>query len=60
MPAQEEGAGKKLDKKFRGPYKVIDCRRETSNYVLDLPIGDKVHPVFHISKLKKYFERGGG
>lgn len=50
-----KGRAKKLLPHYIGPYKILEARLETSNYVLDLPmqmISCGIHPVFHISLLK--------
>ena len=44
---------KKLLDKFIGPYTIIEVISDVV-YKLDLPIRFRIHPVFHISKLKRY------
>jgi len=44
---------KKLLDKFIGPYPVIAVVSSVS-YKLDLPIKFRLHPVFHVSKLRRY------
>lgn len=44
----------KLRPRYDGPYQVIKCQNDSRNFVLRLNDGDNSHPVFHISKLKKY------
>ena len=46
---------KKLLDKYIGPYKIIEVISDVA-YKLDLPIKFRLHPVFHISKLKRVIE----
>ncbi|GEM07180.1 hypothetical protein Rt10032_c02g1197 [Rhodotorula toruloides] len=44
----------KLFPRWDGPFEVVEVFPDTSTYHLQLTHDDKSHPVFHISKLKRY------
>ena len=44
----------KLKPRYIGPYEVTEAIG-TAAYRLKLPTNMRIHDVFHISKLKKYF-----
>ena len=46
---------KKLLAKFIGPFKITKVKSEVA-YELELPSTLKIHPVFHVSKLKLYVD----
>lgn len=45
-------AHQKIAPKYYSPYKVLD-RHGSVAYKLELHVGSQVHPVFHVSQLKK-------
>src|SRR5262249_6836741 len=54
-PQTRQRPTKKLSYKFLGPFRV--CQVVTPVvYKLDLPASFKVHPVFHVSLLKRYVQ----
>lgn len=55
LPPTPGSESYKLNEKYVGPFKILERTSEV-NYKLDLPGLMQVHPVFHISKLKRYKE----
>lgn len=52
-----KGRARKLLPKYIGPYKITDCHRETSSYMLELPQAlkeQRIHLTFHASLLRKH------
>ncbi|XP_071917098.1 uncharacterized protein [Coffea arabica] len=48
------GRGKKLQLRFVGPYKILQCVGNVA-YKLELPPSfSRIHNIFHVSMLKKY------
>ena len=44
----------KLDDRWIGPYAVSKVHDDGLSYRLDLDDGSQIHPVFHVSQLKRY------
>jgi hypothetical protein len=55
-PSTPSNTTSKLQPRFLGPYKIRD-KPSKLNYTLDLPPGSRIHPVFHISKLRRHIMR---
>jgi hypothetical protein len=54
-----KGRAGKLLPRFIGPYTVLEAKKNTSNYRLDLPAelhNQGIHDNFHVSKLRPYHE----
>ena len=52
MSLKQAKKDNKLSPKYYGPYKVLQ-NIGTMTYKLELPASSQVHPVFHVSCLKK-------
>ena len=52
MSLKQAKKDNKLSRKYYGPYKVLQ-NIGTMTYKLELPASSRVHPVFHVSCLKK-------
>ncbi|KAH6554871.1 hypothetical protein KP509_1Z300500 [Ceratopteris richardii] len=50
------GKCSKLSPRYCGPWKIVKKLSDVA-YRLELPLDSKVHPVFHVSKLRKYISR---
>ena len=52
MSLKQANKDNKLSPKYYGPYKVLQ-NIGTMAYKLELPASSRVHPIFHVSCLKK-------
>ena len=52
MSLKQAKKDNKLSPKYYGPYKVLQ-NIGTMEYKLELPASSRVHPIFHVSCLKK-------
>ena len=53
MSLKQAKKDNKLSQKYCGPYKVLQ-NIGTMAYKLELPASSQVHPIFHVSCLKKF------
>lgn len=54
-PLDRELGTKKLSPRYFGPFRILE-KRSSVVYKLELPTTWRIHPVFHISKLRRYKE----
>jgi hypothetical protein len=52
--ADRDRPSRKLNARFLGPFSIVEKKSEVV-YKLDLPGNMRISPVFHISKLKRYY-----
>jgi transposase InsO family protein len=55
IPAFEGPNAEKVKPRWIGPFRITD-KLSNITYRLELPTSWKIHPVFHISKLRRYVE----
>ena len=55
LPVPGQGLSRKLREVWNGPFQVLE-KMGAVNYRLSLPPSMKVHPVFHVSRLRPYVE----
>ena len=53
---KKAGRSAKFYARYIGPFWILEARRETSNYKLDLPTEYRVHPNFHTKLLRPFVE----
>ena len=52
---RHQGSVDKLKERYEGPYRILQTFNNRINVTLALPEGDKRHPTFHVSKIKRFF-----